>query len=118
MRSELIFITLIFFMAIGCKKKYCIYGRIDLRASYILAHNSSPKREYRFIYNSSNPKNIYWSNKWELDSLINKEGYWIDTTLSQSNFGFRYQVEDDGNCQYCDYNKSFYQNNYCEQHEE
>lgn len=116
--KTLFLVFLLCFILLGCKKKFCIYGRIDLRASYILANSSKPRLEYFFIYNSSDPKNIFWTNKKELDSLINLEGYFIDTTIDQSNYGYRYRVEGDGNCQYCDYNKTFYHNNYCELHEQ
>jgi|LauGreDrversion4_2_1035121.scaffolds.fasta_scaffold00050_20 hypothetical protein len=114
---------LAFFMLIvmSCeKKKYCIYGRMDLRSVYVLAHPTKQKIMFELDYDYSNPKNVFWTNesKLRLDSLIRLEGYSIDTALSEGGFGERQKIN--GGCQVeiCNYNKTIYEFNYCEEHEE
>jgi hypothetical protein len=114
-----IFFSVLFFLT-GCeKKKYCIYGRLDLRAEYLLKHPTKDRIYFQLIYNYANPKNVLWDseNKKKLDSLLLKEGYTIDTTsfTQEGMFGYRFSIS--GNCQYCDYYKSIYQFNFCEEHE-
>lgn len=117
MKNKILFLVLVCLTVIGCKKKYCIYGRMDLRYQYTLNHSSKSTVTYYLDYNYSDLKNVIWTqdSKRRLDSLISKEGYFIDTSLTTHEFGYRYRVDE--NCQYCDYYKSINISNYCEQQE-
>lgn len=114
------FIFFILFLNLSCKKKFCFYHRSDLRYQYLLDHATKPKVIFSLDYNYSDPKNVFWTQKsrLELDSLINKEGYFHDTlSVSQAGYyGKRFTVE--GECLYCDYYKSINSSSFCEQYEE
>lgn len=121
MNYKSFFIVFIFLLATSCeKKKYCRYIRLDLRSEYLLRHPIKDRIYFRLNYNYSNPKNVFWDleNRKKLDSLIIIEGYKIDSTsfTQEGMYGLSFIIE--GNCQYCDYYKSIYQNNLCDNYEE
>lgn len=116
----IIFFSVLFFLT-GCKKKkHCIYGRMDLRYEYVLAHPSKQKILFELDYDYSNPKNVFWTNesKLRLDSLIRIEGYNIDKLLSEGKYGNRQKTNGECQSEICNYNKTIYEFNYCEEHEE
>jgi hypothetical protein len=116
-----LFLVFLLLLTLSCeKKKYCIYGRMDLRYEYVLAHPSKQKILFELDYDYSNPKNVFWTNesKLRLDSLIRIEGYSIDTLLSEGKYGDRQKTNGECQSEICNYNKTIYEFNYCEEHEE
>lgn len=117
MKSLLLFILFFLLSLNACKKKqYCLYRRHDLIGGYILLHPSKHTTLLYLQYDYSNPYNVYLadSSRRQLDSMINKEGYTIDT--QQKLTGFSYKIE--GNCQYCSFYHTISQEIFCEPSEE
>jgi hypothetical protein len=121
MKLKLIAFIFLVLTSIGCeKKKYCIYGRTDLRNEYILRHPIRDAISYSLKYDFTDPKNVFWvmENRRKLDSLISVEGYNIDTSSTLQSGSYTIRIAIDGDCQYCDYYKSINPRNYCEPYKE